>query len=173
MVTAFLKALSISFAGSIILGYTVLFFFSLTNSLPIPSSTSWAGKLSIKGQIVNILGCRPDSLYCQLLSSFYAAQKVARDCKNKCVWLCSNKTLFTKTGDRLNLACRCSLLTPALPYTSNCFTSTLPLYLLLVIYGPIENAISYHAALPHSTQNLQFCWSSHCGSVVNESDQEP
>lgn len=109
MVTAFLKALSISFAGSIILGYTVLFFFSLTNSLPIPSSTSWAGKLSIKGQIVNILGCRPDSLYCQLLSSFYAAQKVARDCKNKCVWLCSNKTLFRKSSGTGS-----SLLTPGL-----------------------------------------------------------
>lgn len=51
----------------------------------------------------------------QLFNSFYVAQKSSERIRKRISQLCSNTTLFTKTDDRLNLACRCSLLMPARP----------------------------------------------------------
>lgn len=73
---------------------------------PSSTSTSGAGKLSRQGQTVSILGCGPNGLCCSYSTLQPGAQKQLRHYATKCVWLASNKTLFTKKDSSLNLAYR-------------------------------------------------------------------
>ena len=58
---------------------------------------SWQ-TFSIKGQIENILVCRPHSLYHNQSTPPWQCGSSRSQHKNECAWVSANKTLFTKTS---------------------------------------------------------------------------
>ena len=78
----------------------------------IHSFTKRSTKLSTQGQIVNILGIVSHRISVVPVQLYHCSTQQATARTSDCrAWLCSNKTLFTERGGRLDLAhrllCQC------------------------------------------------------------------